>query len=174
MSSNHLLQSRQPLEKNWLGEMSYAWTQDQRREGGTRDRPGATPSPGENQLQAQEPTSIWEAGVMGRGLQGWASPGGLGLLPGPPADPELSVTRPSPALKDTVEGQRGIQGIQRDSRGFGYRVAPATSWNPMGVSSENWKRGGGAKRAREKRPTAGSLVCALGRDSAWCSWRAGR
>lgn len=67
-------------------------------------------------------------------------------VPGLQADPEFSVTRPRPSGEGhlTAEEQRGIKGIQRGSRGFGYRAAPATSWNPMGVSSENWTRGGGS------------------------------
>lgn len=129
------------LEKNRLGEMSYAWTQDQWREGGTRDRPGATPFPGKNQLQAQEPTSIWEAGVMRRGLQGWASPGGLpagggrGLLPGPPADPELSVTQPRPSREGRRRG--GAEGHTRYTKGFeGIWLQSCTSHFLESIGSE--------------------------------------
>lgn len=59
------------------------------------------------------------------------------------------------------EGQRSVNGNQRDWRGFGYKVAPAISWNPMGVSSENQKLGWGELRGerKKKRPTTGLSVC---------------
>lgn len=58
------------------------------------------------------------------------------------------------------EGQRSVNHTQRDWRGFGYKVAPAISWNPMGVSSENQKLGWGELRGERKKGRQLACQCA--------------
>jgi hypothetical protein len=63
-----------------------------------------------------------------------------------------SVTRHIPDRHQG--GGRTAERYTKGFKGFGYQVAPAISWNPMGVSSENqkgWGQGGKNKTDKQDR-----------------------